>query len=137
MKTTKINSISTKIKRILIPISLTAILALSSCVKEISSKTYVGEVTSKEYHVWKTMGGYSPSFKFTLNTEDGIKEIDMTCPQTKTRYEEDIQNEVKLYDTQEFKANDSIKIGDTLEVTITDVKRPVSYICPRIEIKKK
>jgi hypothetical protein len=126
-----------KITKILIPISLTAILALTSCIKEISSKTYTGEVTSKEYHVWKTMGGYYPSFKFTLNTEEGIKEIDMTCPQTRDIYEEDIQNEVKPYGSQEFKANNNIKIGDTLEVTITDLKVPIFYSCPKIEYKKK
>lgn len=125
------------IKKVILPLGLASLLSLSSCVKEISSKTYVGEVASKEYHVWKTMGGYHPTFKFTMSTQDGVKEIDMTCPQTRSRYEKDIQNEVKPYDTQEFKGNDSINIGDTLEVTITNLEVPILYICPKIEYKKK
>lgn len=125
-----------KVKAIVIA-TLAALVLNTSCYREISKQTYIGEVTSKEYHVWKTMGGYHPSFKFTIKTEEGTKQIDMTCPQTGEEYEKDIQDEIRPYGTQEFEANDDIKLGDILEVRVTELETAVFYSCPRIEYKKK
>ena len=126
-----------KVKAIAIA-TLTALILNTSCYREVSKQTYVGTVIDKEYHVWKNFDDYEPSFKFKIKTEEGIKEFDITCPPIKRDgYEIDKQDEIKPYSSDEFKANENIKVGDNLGVTVTKRESQIFYICPEIKYQKK
>lgn len=113
-----------------------AVFFAGGCIKEVSGRTYVGEVTSKEYHVWKTAAGPQPSFKFTMSTDEGVKVIDMTCPPVEDYSLEDLKDTVNLYDAPEYRANSEIRIGETLEVTVSERASSVLYMCKEVKYGK-
>ena len=120
------------------PVGAAIALAFAAgCVKEVSSRTYIGEVTTKEYHVWKTAGGPQPSFRFTMSTDQGVKVIDLTCPPLYDYTLEDLKDTVRPYEAPEYRANDEIKVGETLEVTVSDRESSVLYACPEVRYQKK